>query len=215
MQTKHKISEQVLNIALNQYSVQCSRLGNMQSSAGVLFTFVSLIEAILIAVVSQNKDNLAFLDNSCAALVFYISFFASFIFMILACVFMLLVLRPKKITGISNPIELQDELDKVVDESPDLDGDSQTKLINDLLIAKIDDEIEKMDGILEKNNLNYTKCMLASIFSFVGSFVSLFFICGDIFRNINIRIIISFILGGLVFVGVFLLIFFPKGGIKR
>ena len=75
MSVNYKVSDLIFNIATNQYSIQWTRLGNLQSSSGILFTFVSLIEALVVAVVSQNFENLKVLENKIFASAFYILFF--------------------------------------------------------------------------------------------------------------------------------------------
>ena len=212
MEIDYKISELVLNMALNQYSIQWTRAGNLQSSSGILFTFVSLIETAVIAIITQSFENLHFLNNYILATVFYTLFFSSILFMIFACVFMLLILKTKQINGISNPVELQDELDSLIATNvSSTDELRNEKLVNDLLITKINGEIEEMDSVMSKNRRYYSKCMVASIFSFVCSFSSLLFVCSPVFSKINIVSIVPVLLGGLIFLGVFLIFFFQKG----
>lgn len=210
MSVNHKVSDLIFNIATNQYSIQWTRLGNLQSSSGILFTFVSLIEALVVAVVSQNFENLKVLENKIFASAFYILFFSSLLFMVLACVFMVLILRSKTFAGISNPVELQDELDAVGEQNQSLNEDDLNKLINDLLIAKVDAEIEEIDGILSKNRKNYSKCLISSVCSFICGFSSLMFVCSSVFSGFQPDIIIPALLCGLVFIGLFFILFFPK-----
>ena len=211
MSVNHKVSDLMLNIATNQYSIQWTRLGNLQSSSGILFTFVSLIEALVIAVVSQNFENLKVLENKIFVSAFYILFFSSLLFMVLACIFMVLILRSKTFAGISNPVELQDELDAVGEQNQSLNEDDLNKLINDLLIAKVNAEIEEIDGILSKNRKNYSKCLISSVCSFICSFSSLMFVCSSVFSGFQPDIIIPALLCGLVFIGLFFILFFQRG----
>ena len=202
----------VLEVASNQYSVQWTKIGNLQTSAGSVLSLISLVSAVLLGVISAQKSISFTTENiSYINLAFYVSTVMSIIYMVLSCVFMYLLLRTKYIQVLPNPSILQEQIIGSLESVKDsYNEDQQVLLSSTLLLEKINQEIINTDTVLNKNRFWYGKCLNSSFFSLISRILALLFVNSHIFNNNNFFLSIISICSYLILLSFFILIFFPR-----
>jgi magnesium-transporting ATPase (P-type) len=206
-------SSLILDLAYSQFPLQWQRLGNMQQSASSLLTLISIISALMIGIISQITE-IEMLINSLKKFrySFYVSLIFSFIYLIIALIFMFFLLKPKITSKLKNPKfqleQLREETEKDLEKTND--KISTIGYANSSLILTINKEIIELEEIIDKNHCYYWKCLISSIFSLMSSFIVLFHLSVQIFKTpsflLSIVGVFSFLLG----IGFILLIIFPK-----
>lgn len=202
----------VFEVATNQYSVQWTKIGNLQTSAGSVLTLISLVSAVLLGVISTQKSipfttgNISYIN-----LAFYISTVMSIIYMVLSCIFMYLLLRTKYVQALPNPSILQAQIIESLESvKGNYTEDQQVLLSSTILLEKINQEIENTDIVLSKNRFWYGKCLNSSFFSLISSILALLFVNANIFSNSNFFLSIISIFSYAIGLSLFVIVFFPR-----
>lgn len=206
-------SSLILDLAYSQFPLQWQRLGNMQQSASSLLTLISIISALMIGIISQINDIgklISFLGVFKYS--FYVSLVFSFLYLVIALIFMFFLLKPKITRKLKNPVyqlvQLKNEAEQELEKS-----DNKISTIgyaNSSLIVTINEKISEVEEIIDNNHFYYWKCLIASIFSLISSFIVLFHLSIQIFNTPSFLLSIVGVIGYLLSIGFILLIIYPK-----
>lgn len=170
-----------------------------------MVSIISVIVTIMMGIIAYGNGVKRLMEGSQLVLgLFCTSLCTSLFFIVVAFVNMFLILRTKHIYGIENPVELQEQVENTVQKKTKGDLKFQYHLALNILIEKINCEIEAIDEILEKNRCYYKRCRVASMVSLVSSFLTLVLINNNLISQKSMVLIM------LVFVGISDLLFLVK-----
>ena len=176
----------LLDLAYNQYGIQWQKIGNMQSSAGTILTIISIIASLMVGTIVQISD----IENLIKSLgifsySFYLAFIFSFIYLIIAAVYVYQVIKVKYVNVLKSPKEIQDNvLQELSGELRISDHQNSIQLLVDTnILLKVDEEIKEVGKVLHKNQKNYEKCLKASFLSLFATFLTLGHVISNIFFN--------------------------------
>ena len=205
----------VLDLAYAQYSVQWQKIGNMQTSAGSILTVLSLIVSLMIGIISQISQPGALLNKlGVFKYSLYISFVFTIIYLTISAFYVYGILKPKKLDVLKYPSEMHQLISKsIIDQLKANDTDIQKCYeIDTNMMFHLNEEIENVHDILQKNQKRYSKCILASFFSLFSCIIALLHVISDLFANNTFYITFVGILGYFSIVGLLVIIF--KGNSK-
>jgi hypothetical protein len=160
-----------------------TKLGNMQQSAGIILTVLSLIMTICFGNLSSNVSGNY---NSKEKLVISFVISVSLIFLICSFIYLFNILLPKKIKAELNSFsEINKALLKSFSKEESLQND-YVVLLNKYYTKIFDDMNMELRRLLDKNQDDYSKCISCAIISFVGNlFFIIFFLIKFLFMNLN------------------------------
>jgi hypothetical protein len=170
----------VLDTALTQYSALWDRLGNMQQSASILVTVLTLLFTVQFTLFTTNitleDKNFHLISNKILFLLLLSSIYNSIYSLI--CIYN--VLLPKIATHLRPPSLIQTALWETVKKKyEDLNSFEYAKIsANTELNLQISKAIEKIDEILTRNKLNYKRSINFAILAFI--WILILFTCYSI-----------------------------------
>jgi hypothetical protein len=150
-----------------------TKLGNMQQSAGIILTVLSLVMTICFGNLSSNDSGNY---NSKEKLVISFVVFVSLIFLIFSFIYLFNILLPKIIKAELNSFsDINNALLRSLSKEKMLQDD-YVILVNRHYTKIFDDMNMELRKLLNKNQENYSKCISCAIISFVGNLFFIFFL---------------------------------------
>lgn len=202
----------VLDLAYQKYSVQWTKIGNMQSSASSILTVISIIASLMFGIITQVQDiNKLTISLGVFIYSFYITVLFSFIYLTIASVCVFNVIKPKNVTVLQNPIIINTAIENSI-VSRVQPSDDELRICNSIdldMLLKLNDEISDVEDILNGNQKWYNRCLIASFLSLLSSFISLAHIGINTFMNVNFYITVVGTIGYACTLGIFF-IFTPR-----
>jgi hypothetical protein len=160
-----------------------TKLGNMQQSAGIILTVLSLVMTICFGNLSSNASGNY---NSTEKLVISFMIFVSLVFLIFSFKYLFNILLPKIIKAELNSFS---DINTALLENLSREkavGDDYVILVNRHYTKIFDDMNMELRKLLNKNQENYSKCISCAIISFIGNlFFIFFFLMKFIFANLD------------------------------
>jgi hypothetical protein len=161
-------------------STNWTKIGNMQQSAGILLTVLSLIMTICFGYISTNITVKYIYEK----IIIFIILLVSLMFLLFAFIFLFKIISPKKVKG---EIDSFYSLNKAINRNILVhkeEEDAEVKI--NLAYISVFDEINKnLREIIIKNQNYYSYCIKNAIISFIGCFYFIIyllfrFICDEI-----------------------------------
>lgn len=193
-----------VDVGFSQIASTWTRIGNMQQSASILLTMQTFIITIIFTyLTSTDFSNYQF---HLKLFIFVFAFFSIF-YSVVAFVFLLKILAPKKTLGLAsasryNELILKQAYQQIGNDSlPESDIQAVVNVITIELVSKVNSSIE---NVVDKNQISYSYCLNSSIISFFSSLVLIVF-CSSIIVGFTYNIDTIFIIFLLIILVIFIL----------
>jgi hypothetical protein len=150
---------------ISSFAVNWTKIGNMQQSAGILLTVLSLIMTICFGFISSNNFNQQYHEK----IIIFVILGFSLIFLLAAFILLFKIIFPKRISGeLSGFNELNE---KISDHLSRQNDEEDSVLITNRAYIDVFDEInQNLRKVLERNQKAYSYGVGNAICSFIGIF---------------------------------------------